>query len=112
MHSRFLFIRLADEVEAPHWNGNDEKAGRTWHNHIPKKDTSKDIALYWRTGEKAEPRYIGNYRLDLEELCKAGFIGTTASGNEFRLRFIHADNDCIYIQKDRRSKRLIVGVFE
>ena|SRR5579862_1712435 len=107
---RFLFMRLASDAEAPRWNANDEIASRTWHNRIPRKDSPKDIALYWRTEEKAEPRYIGTYRLDLDELHKAGFVGT--SGNEFRLKFIHAENDCIYLQKDRRSKRLVVGVFE
>jgi hypothetical protein len=114
MDSRFLLIRLAAGVVARPWNGNDEKGRREHHGFIPKKDNPKDIALYWRTEEKAPRRYIGTYRLDLTELLNAGYIRTDSyrGRNGFRVKFVHAQNDCIYLQKDSDSTRLIVGVFE
>lgn len=118
MDSRFLFIRLADDVTVGrHWNANDETAGRakeggrTWHGFIPKKDNPMDIALSWRTDEKSPPRPVGSYRLDLTELLKAEYIRADSSDGTdgFRVMFVHAKNDCIYLQKDPDSPRLIVG---
>jgi hypothetical protein len=114
MDFHFLFIRLADGTEARPCNGDDEKGARTHHGFIPAQDNLKDIALYWRTVENAPRRYIGTYRLDLTVLLNAGYVRTASyhGKNGFRLKFVHADNDCIYIQKDSDSPRLVVGVFE
>ncbi|MGD0200463.1 MAG: hypothetical protein ABSD27_06905 [Bryobacteraceae bacterium] len=73
-----------------------------------------DIALSWRTEKKAPQRYIGTYRLDLTELLKAEYIRAEhgKDGVGFRVMFVHAKNDCIYLQKDSDSRGLIVGVFE
>jgi hypothetical protein len=121
MDSRFLFIRLADGAVADrHWNASDETGGptktggRTWHEFIPRKESPVDIALTWRTEKNAPPRSIGIYRLNLEELLEADYIRTDKSDGRdgFRVMFVHAKNDCVYLQKDPDSPRLIVGALE
>ncbi len=115
MDSKFLFVRLKDGTAGPTgWNGNDKKGGRTHHDFIPEQKTFKDIALHWRVDEHSPLRYIGTYRLDLLELLNAGYIRKDVKNgkNGVRLKFVHAENDCIYIQEDSGSPRLIVGVFE
>ena len=115
MDSRFLFIRLAEGVGARHdWSGNDEKGARTHHGFIPKEDNPTDIALHWRVDEKGPLRYIGTYRLDLTELLGAEYIRSDSYHGKdgFRVKFVHAENHCIYLQKESHSPRLIVGVFE
>ena len=114
MGSEFLFSRLVDTFEAREWNGNDERGARTHHGFVPDKDDPKDIALYWRSDEKAPRRFVGIYRLNLTALLNDGYIrnDTYDGKNGFRVKFVHADNDCIYLQKDSNSPRLIVGALE
>lgn len=111
---KFLFIRLADGVEARDWNGDDEKGAHTHHGFVPEKDNLKDIALYWKTNEKAQRQHVGTYRLNLIELRNAGYIRDDAyDGTDgFRVKFVHAKNNCVYLQKDANSPRLAVGVLE
>lgn len=120
MDSRFLFIRLPDDAVVHRgWNGNDETGERrkgmgiAWHGFIPAKDNPVDIALSWRTKKTAPQRHVGTYRLHLTELLKAGYINTEngKDGVGFRVMFVHAENDCIYLQRDAHS-RLIVGILE
>jgi len=114
MDLQFLFIRLADGTEARAWNGDDEKGARTHHGFIPAEDNLKDIALYWGTGEGALRHYVGTYRFDLVALLNAGYVRTDRYHGKhgFRLKFVHANNDVIYIQTDSNSPRLVVGVFD
>jgi hypothetical protein len=121
MDARFLFIRLAEGAAADrHWNATDEtggptkEGGRTWHEFIPRKESPMDVALTWRTEKNAPPSSIGVYRLDLEELLKAGYIRADKSDGRdgFRIMFVYARNGCIYLQRDPDSPRLVVGALE
>lgn len=73
-----------------------------------------DVALTWRTEKNAPPSSIGVYRLDLEELLKAGYIRADKSDGRdgFRIMFVYARNGCIYLQRDPDSPRLVVGALE
>ena len=114
MNARYLFIRLADGAVGHRWNGNDEKGARTHHGFISEQDNSTDIVLHWKSCENATSRYIGAFRLDLTELLNAGFIRTDKyrGAQGFRVKFVHASNGSIYLQRDSDSPRLSVGVFE
>jgi hypothetical protein len=111
MESGFLFTRLADGFSSRYWNGSDAKGKRTHHGFIPVDDSLIELTLGWQTDESSQSRHVGTYRLNLTELVNAGYIRTdTYHGKEgFRLKFIHAENGCIYIQKDSKSPGLIVG---
>ena len=98
MDFHFLSVRLSDGIAARPWNGDDEKGARTMDSYRPKIIS------------KTSPFTGGPARAH-----RNGISGRTDSyhgKNGFRLKFVHANNDCIYIQKDSDSPRLVVGVFE
>lgn len=116
----FLFIRLPNGTShGRSWNGDDEKAGRTWHGFIPEEEDPTHITLHWQTSKSAPLHYIGTYRLNLTELAKAGYIrrnsrpASNGRTNGFEVQFVHSGNDCIYIQKSKapRAPRLVVGEY-
>jgi len=114
MDSQILFSRLVNGTEGHPWNGNDEKGRHTHHGFIRAEDNPTTITLHWRANDAAPHRYIGTYRLNLTELLSAGYVRNDKYGNKdgFRVKFVHAENGCIYIQKDSDSPRLVVGVLE
>lgn len=109
--ARFLFTRLVPDEPTGHpWIGNDESR-REHKGFIKQSDSPAGVNLSWKSAPDAEPRHIGSFLLDMGELLKGRYIKTFHYHGQdgFLLRFVHSLDDCIYIQRDRRSPRLLMG---
>lgn len=110
-----LFTRLASEAHLSpkrrRWTGND-RTQRHHHGEVPAAQTTVDMVLKWKTGPRATPRLIGYFRLHLDQLCAQGYVGRQKDG-QFRLRFYHGPDDCIYIEPlFSPRRRLAIGKYE
>jgi hypothetical protein len=91
------------------WIGNDD-TDRNHHGLVPIDEQPCDMALCWKNSKAGVAKLIGFYRLNLENLCGAGYVARKP-GNQVRLRFYHDSDDCIYIEIKPGHPRLVIGKF-
>ena len=71
-----------------------------------------DVVLHWKKSLAATPRLIGYFRLHLDQLCEHGYVGRQEDG-QFRLRFYHAPDDCVYVEPlSGPRRRRLIGKYE
>ncbi len=106
-----LFTRFGSEsdLSPKHrvWNGNDD-TDRNHHGLVPIGEQPFDICLNWKRSKSDEPKLIGYFRLNLENLCDAGFVDRKPA-NQVRLRFYHDTDNCIYVEIRPGSPRLLLA---
>ncbi len=106
-----LFERFQNEEElgpgARHWTGNDENGN---HHHSPIRLNQKtlDIHLQWKAADGAPAAEVGCFRLNLPRLLECGYIRKEGA-DQIRLRFVHDDDGCVYIQTRNDGPRLLMG---
>ena|SRR5882724_9811720 len=109
-----LFTRLHIErdLSSPRkWIGNDDSQ---YHHHglVPFDEAPFEIVLQWKSSKMASPKLVGCYRLNLRNLCIAGYVSEPRNG-KVRLRFFHAPDDSIYIQRlGANAPMLVIGKFQ
>ena len=90
------------------WTGNDA-TDRNHHGLVSAKEEPLDIVLRWKASADATPQRVGFYRLHLGSLVAEGFVPAARAG-KIRLRFYHAPDGCIYIQRNApRAPVLLIG---
>jgi hypothetical protein len=90
------------------WTGNDA-SNRHHHGLVNATEDPLNMVLRWRASASAPVQLVGYYRLHLNSLVAQGFLPLPRTG-KIRLRFYHAPNGCIYIQRNKPSApSLLVG---
>jgi hypothetical protein len=91
--------------------GNDD-ANRVYSIVIPKTPPTLYTRLAWRRNAQTPEEFVGFNKLDLPSLFDNGYIREEPNvPNSYRVRFIHLDDDGIYIQKEQHGPRLRVGEY-
>lgn len=90
-----------------HWTGNDA-SGFHHHGVVALSESPLTLSLQWRVDEDRKPTLVGFFRIDLAALLDGDFIRRDGVGN-VRLRFIHAGDGGVYIQRNLSGPRLLVG---
>lgn len=108
----YFFTRLqsATELARGHrrWNGNDA-THRHHHAPVSLADDPLDLALNWKTSAGAEPKFVGNFRLQLKDLLAAGYIRQDTQPGHVRLRIFHDHDGSFYIETRPGSPRLLLS---
>jgi hypothetical protein len=107
-----LFTRMSSQLDLSascrQWTGNDA-TNRHHHGLVNATEDPLDIVLQWKASASAPTQLVGYYRLYLNSLTAQGFLPLPRAG-KIRLRFFHARNGCIYIQRNSPdAPGLLVG---
>lgn len=107
-------VRRVDYSREPdrRWVLRDDN-GRHFHAVVHLDESPLCLALYWKADSAGAERLVGVYEIELGDLLARGFVRreTTRGRDDLvRLRFVRGDDGVVYIQVNRRSPGLAVGV--
>jgi len=87
------------------WTGRDDNQGHH-HGLVPLEDSPVTILVLWKASKQGVAHFVGRYRIDLQELIRAGFAREV--GGAAFLRF-QSSGERIEIALNRSSRSLVVG---
>jgi hypothetical protein len=103
-----VFEVMPTSAEATrHWTGTDDDEFQ----HSALVSLAEDplvLALSWRVSAAQPAAFVGCYRLHLRELLRADLVRLEGRGN-VRLRFVHAGDGGVYVQRKPDAPRLLIG---
>lgn len=96
-----------DDDATRSWTGNDD-SGFQHHGVIALSESPLVLAVSWRPSSARPARSVGCFRLDLRRLLDGDFVRTEGRG-KVRLRFFHAGDAGVYVQRRLNTPRYLVG---
>lgn len=108
------FINLVHRIEQEsflhkyrRWTGNDDFEHH-YHIAIPSIQKSLYLNLSWKRESEGTAKFIGLFRLNMEELLSEGYIRKDGS-SKVRLRICHGSDNILYIQTKSGKPALAIG---
>ena len=110
---RDFVIRVATADLPPRhrqWTGND-KSARNHNGAVRFRESPLFIRLFWKETPTSSIKEIGSFKLNLSLLASENYV-RTLDNQTLKLRFYHAKDGRIYIQRGHRWRGIPIGEFD